>query len=214
VSDFAFPEPVTPPLTPEERRLTDPTVPLSEFVASPDENVAEALATADEGTLAPAGGLIFLAAKVGDGKTTFTVQFVLHASAGIDFLGMSFPRPLRVLIIENEGPREAFRQKLEARLTHWDGDGEPRIWDVPAEWGQVRVSDAAIRERLRAVVAEHRIDLVVSDSLTRFGVRGNGTPEETREFVEWLAELGLGRDLAFLLLHHPRTRPDPRRKRA
>jgi hypothetical protein len=73
----------------------------------------------------------------------------------------------------------------------------------------VRISDATTRERLRAVVEAHRIDLIVSDSLTRFGVRGNGTPEETREFVEWLTELGLGRDLAFLLLHHPRTRSDP-----
>jgi hypothetical protein len=209
VTGIDFPEPVTQPLTEEERRLTDPTVTLAEFVAARDEDAAEPLVAADEGTMCPSGGLIFLAAKVGDGKTTFTVELSLHASAGIDFLGLRFPRPLRVLVIENEGPREAFRQKLEGRLAHWGGDGEPRIWDVPAEWGQVRISDAAVREELRAVVVAHGIDLVVSDSLTRFGVRGNGTPEETREFVEWLTELGLGRDLAFLLLHHPRTRPDP-----
>ena len=59
------------------------------------------------------------------------------------------------------------------------------------------------------MIEAHAIDLVVADTLTRFGVRGNGTPEETREFIEWLTELGLGRDVAFLLLHHPRTRPEP-----
>jgi hypothetical protein len=111
-------------------------------------------------------------------------------------------------VIENEGPREAFRSKLARRLTHWMNGGEPRVWDVPAEWGQVRISDPAIRQRLREAVEAHGVDLIVSDSLTRFGVRGNGTPEETREFVEWLTELGLGRDVAFLLLHHPRTRPE------
>jgi hypothetical protein len=113
-----------------------------------------------------------------------------------------------VLVIENEGPREAFRAKLSARLDTWEHGGDPRIWDEPTEWGQVRISDRTIRERLRTVIEAHQVDLVVSDSLTRFGVRGNGTPEETREFVEWLTELGLGRDLAFLLLHHPRIRPE------
>jgi hypothetical protein len=96
--------------------------------------------------------------------------------------------------------------KIEARLAGWEHGGEPRIWDRPASWGLIRISDRRLRERLREVVQEHHIDLIVSDSLTRFGVRGNGTPEETREFVEWLAVVGLGRDVAFLLLHHPRTR--------
>jgi hypothetical protein len=189
--------------------LVDPTVTFTEFVANRDENTAEPLIAADEGTLLPAGGLAILAAKVHDGKTTFgVVELVLHACAGVVFVELEFPRPLRVLVIENEGPREAFRQKLEARLATWEHDGTPRIWDSATEWGQVRISDPATRERLRAVVVEHRIDLVVSDSLTRFGMRGNGTPEETREFVDWLTELGLGRDLAFLLLHHPRTRAE------
>jgi hypothetical protein len=188
---------------------SDPTVTFAEFVANRDENAAEPLiATAEEGTILPPGGLAILSAKTGDGKTTWTVELVLHASAGTDYLGLSFPRPLRVLVIENEGPREAFREKLEARLATWTGGGEPRIWDTPASWGQIRISDPLIRARLRAAVEAHAVDLVVSDTLTRFGVRGNGTPEETREFVEWLTELGLGRDVAFLLLHHPRTRPE------
>jgi AAA domain len=192
----------------ETEGFADPTVTFSDFVANRDDNAAEPLVEAAQGTVLPAGGFAILAAKVHDGKTTLAVEFILHASAGHDFLGLTFPRPLRVLVIENEGPREAFRQKLETRLASWDHNGDPRIWDSPAEWGQVRLSNEMVREQLRRVVGEHRIDLVVSDSLTRFGVRGNGTPEETREFVEWLTGLGLGRDLAFLLLHHPRTRPE------
>ena len=36
----------------------------------------------------PGGGLVILAAKVGDGKTTVTVEFVLHAGAGLEYLGL------------------------------------------------------------------------------------------------------------------------------
>jgi hypothetical protein len=192
----------------DEPETSDPTATFTEFVARKAET-KEALVTSAEGTLLPAGGLVIHVAKTGDGKTTMTVEFVQHAAAGIDYLGLSFPRPLRVLVIENEGPREAFRAKLGVRVEFWKDEGEPRIWDVPAEWGTVRLSDAALRARLREVIRRHHVDLVVSDSLTRFGVRGNGTPEETREFVEWLTELGLGRNVAFWLLHHPRTRSDP-----
>jgi AAA domain len=170
--------------------------------------VAGSSIVAEQGTILPAAGLAMIAATVGHGKTTWTVELVQHAAAGLDYLGLSFTRPLRVLVIENEGPHEAFREKIAARLTMWEHGGEPRIWDVPTEWGSVRIDEASTRVRLRAVIDAHAIDLVVSDSLTRFGVRGNGTPEETREFVEWLTELGLGRDVAFLLLHHPRTRSE------
>ena len=86
----------------------------------------------------PAGGWK-LVAKTGDGKTTMTVALVLHACAGIDYLGLSFRDRSEVLVVEDEGPREAFREKLAARLERWEHGGEPRIWDVPAEWGQVRI---------------------------------------------------------------------------
>jgi AAA domain/Toprim domain len=191
----------TPPTEPGS--FVDPTLTFTEFVARRDESTSGSLITCEQGTLLHAGGLAMLAAIVGHGKTTLSVELVLHAGAGLDYT-----RPLRVLVIENEGPREAFREKLEARLVTWEHDGELRIWDVPPEWGLVRISDPVTRERLRAVIELHQIDLILSDSLTRFGVRGNGTPEETREFVEWLTELGLGRNVAFLLLHHPRTRPE------
>jgi hypothetical protein len=186
----------------------DPAVTFTEFVARRDESAVAALVTSEQGTLLPAGGLAMITAKTHDGKTTLMVGFLLHASTGRDYLGLSFPRPLNVLLIENEGPREAFREKIAAHLGNWPHGGEPRIWDVPADWGQVRISTADTRAQLRAVVEAHHIDLIVSDSLTRFGVRCNGTPEETREFVELLSELGLGRDVAFFFLHHPRTRPE------
>lgn len=189
----------------------DPTVTLREFVRRESGNVKEPLVLCAQGTLLPAGGLMQVVGPAGEGKTTFAVDLVLHAAAGLDYLCFRFPSPVRVLFIELEGPRMAFRDKVEARLRDWPHDGDIRIWDDDADdpWGSVRLPEH--RARLRHVVAEHRIDLVVADSLTRFGVRGNGTPEETREFMDVLNEVGLSRDLAFLLLHHTRSRLDPRR---
>ena len=192
-----------------ESSFVDPTVTLSEFVARVDESASEALMTCAQGNAYLRGSLGLLVAKTGDGKTTLAVAFVLHASAGIAFAGFSFPRALRILVIQNEGPREAFRQKLEAAAAGWEHAVHGvRVWDEPASWGSVKVSVPEARERLRRVLELHDVDIVIVDTLTRYGVRGNGTPEETREFIEWLSETGLGRDRGFLLLHHPITRPD------
>jgi Primase C terminal 1 (PriCT-1)/AAA domain len=87
----------------------DPTCTFTEFVAHKDEMAQDPLISAEQGTLLPAGGLAILAATTGHGKTTLTVELVQHASAGCEYLGLTFPRPLNVLVIENEGPREAFR---------------------------------------------------------------------------------------------------------
>jgi putative DNA primase/helicase len=190
----------------------DPTVTLAEFAATRDESAQLALiTTAEQGAIMAAAGLTLFVAK-GHGKTTFLVDFGLNLAAGESYCGLTILRPLRMLLVENEGPREAFREEVEARLPHGPQPGLGgcfRIWDEPAKWGTIKVSVEEQRTRLRTSIEEHRVDLVVSDSLTRFGMRGNGTPEETREFVDWLAEIGLGRDVGFLLLHHPLTRPDP-----
>jgi AAA domain len=187
----------------------DLAVTLAEFVdRRPDVDVLPLVECA-QGALLPAAGLCLLGGKASAGKTTFVVDLLLHAAAGVDYCGLTFPRPLRTLVIENEGPREGFRVKLEARLQHGPHGGEPvRIWDDPPSWGNVRASDEELRRELRSAIEHHRIDLVVSDSLTRFGMVGNGTPEETRDFMTVLADIGLGRHVAILLLAHTRTRSD------
>jgi len=70
-------------------------------------------------------------------------------------------------------------------------------------WGSLMLSADSIL-RLRNFTEENRIDLIVGDPLDSLGVRGVGSPEDTREFVKLLVAAGLMRDLAFWLLHHPR----------
>jgi hypothetical protein len=186
----------------------DPTVTVGEFIARKPDGDLVPLVGSDQGPVIAPASLTLVAGKASAGKTTWAVDLILHAAAGEPYCGLAFPRPLRTLVIENEGPREGFRQKLEARLPHGPSGESLRVWDDPRRWGMVRVSDDVTLEQLVAVIEQHQIDLVVSDSLTRFGMRGNGTPEETRDFVHLLVQAGLGRNVAFLILVHTRTRTE------
>src|SRR5262249_2339536 len=69
----------------------------------------DALVGNTDTVLLPVGGLLILFAKGGRGKTTLTIDLALHAASGVDWLGFRIGRPLRVLFVENEGPRESFR---------------------------------------------------------------------------------------------------------
>jgi hypothetical protein len=63
---------------------------------------------------------MLLFARGGMGKTTAAVELALHLASGVDWLGFEVARPLRVLFIENEGPREPFRAKLELKRELWE----------------------------------------------------------------------------------------------
>jgi hypothetical protein len=53
-----------------------------------------------------------------------------------------------------------------------------------------------VRASLIVAAAAHRTDVVVADSLTRFGVCAGMGRRRRCEFVDWLTDAGLGRELA------------------
>ena len=65
--------------------------------------------------LTPSGGLALIGGQAGSGKTTFAIDAAFHLAGGVDWLGWKVPEPLRVLVIENEGPREPVAAVREAR---------------------------------------------------------------------------------------------------
>jgi hypothetical protein len=91
---------------------------LTDFIGARSD-APPALVGAEEDILFPAFGLVLLVAKGGKGKTTMVIDQVFHLASGIDWLGFKVPRPLRILLIENEGPREPFRRKIEQKREHW-----------------------------------------------------------------------------------------------
>lgn len=169
-------------------------------------------------TLIPAGGLVLVAGRPGVGKTTWIVDLCCHLAAGLPYppggderAPAPYPvaRPLRIALIENEGPIEMFRDKLGSKLERW---GHPfaeaggylgvQVW----RWGAFNFADPAAYARVSAELDELQVDLVVGDPLSMLGMEGVGSPAETREFVQLIRGLGLGHGRAFLFLHHFRER--------
>jgi hypothetical protein len=173
---------------------------LDEFLEATSD--APAALVGDDEILVPHAGLVILYAKGGKGKTTLTLDAVFHFASGVAWLGFPVPRPVRGLLIENEGPRELFRQKLAAKRKTWPHKIAGEIFVYTENWGTLRLPDGV--DRLRAFIEREQIDLVVGDPLDSLGVNGIGSPEDTREFVEVLKACGLFRIVAWWLLHHGR----------
>lgn len=178
----------------------------------------------DEINAIPAGGLCLLAGRPGTGKTTLILDLACHLAAGkawppVDAENeraptpLPVPRPLRVAIIENEGPEDMFRAKLGEKLglfPHPIGRAnEPDAGCLIVQtwrWGAFSFADKDAHARAQTELDANAIDIVVGDPLSSLGPEGVGSPADTRDFVSTLRPLGLGTSRAFLFLHHFRER--------
>lgn len=180
-------------------------VTLHHFIHETEETPTALMGEPEE-TLLPAGGLLILGGEGGATKTTLTLDAIAHICSGTDWLGYPTSRPVRALIIENEGPRSQFRNKLRAKAESWPGDDfhtNVYIWEEP--WATFNFSYPQHRQHLIDFTTDRQIDLVVADPLDSLGVEGAGTPENTRTFIGYLKDCGLHdpqRPLAFWILHH------------
>lgn len=166
------------------------------------------------------GGLAVLAGRPGSGKTTWILDLACHLAAGLAYPPRengqgpdpwSVPRPLRIALIENEGPQEMFRAKLAAKLEHFPHDireTEGALVVQTWRWGSFSFADQDANKRAQQELNDERIDLVIGDPLASLGPAGVGSPADTRDFVACLRPLGLGISRAFFFLHHFRERTE------
>jgi hypothetical protein len=110
------------------------------------------------------------------------------------------------LLVENEGPREPFRRKLEIKRELWPHEIAGAVFVQTFNWGGFTLADDVHVKALRAFIEREQIDLVMGDPLDSLGIEGVGSPEDTRKFMQRLGEAGLFQDVAFWLLHHPHKR--------
>ncbi len=181
-------------------------VPLGEYVANPKGSPDALLGEGDD-VLLPVGGLVMNYGDAGAGKTTFDVHAVAHLASGTDWLGITVARPVKIALIQNEGPAEPWRRKLERKLETWTGEpwsGNVLVLDEPHGGFDFRIPEhrEAIRELRR-----QGVELIVADPTKWLGAEGGGTPAEVLEFVALLKECGLhsgdpNKALAFWLAHH------------
>jgi hypothetical protein len=164
---------------------------------------AEPLLGERGGILLAQGSLLLAYGSDGAGKSTWTIDGACHLAAGRDWLGIPVPRPVRCLLIENEGPGGLFQAKLAAKSESWDGaDFTENIHVLTAPWGEFTFADEPARTALTGYCDEHEIDVVMANPTLGLGVAASGRPDETQQFVDWLKECGLGSRRAFWLLHH------------
>lgn len=176
----------------------------AEFVESFEESPRALLGENGE-TILPAGGLVILGGEAGSGKTTLTLDALAHLAGGRPWLTYPVAEPLRVLVIENEGPRAEFRAKLKAKANACEWPFLPNVIVLEEPWARFSFANPADRQALREYIRSNRVDLVIADPLDSLGITGAGTPEDTRTFVQYLRECGLHDPVnpcAYWILHH------------
>ena len=181
-----------------------------EAFAALDEPGAEPLVSSEGGAVIPVDGFALVYGDGGAGKTTLCIDWAVHFAGGSAWLGMLEPaRPLRVLVVENEGPRPEFRRKLRRRLDAWSElegelgaslDGRLRVLSEP--WGILTFRNESHREAFADLLAD--VDLVVAGPLSGLGTEGGGTLDEVREFTQFMRSVRelASSPIAFLLVHH------------
>ncbi len=179
---------------------------LEEFAAV-DEPGAEALARATdgEGTVIAAEGLVIVYGDGGAGKTTLVVDLCFALATETAWLGIvGVDRRLRVALIENEGPRQEFRKKLERKIAATDAQLDGRIVILEDPWAEFSFALEQHRAWIAAAIDTADIDLLVVGPLASVGAKGGGTPEEIEEFVKLLRDVRnrCTRKFAALLVHH------------
>lgn len=179
-------------------------VPLEDFAAV-NEPSADPLIGDRDTNLLPAGALGVAYGMGGAGKTTWLLDLAFHLATGTGWLGLTIPRRIRVGWIENEGPRGAFREKLDRKITAWAGaplDNHLHVLEEP--WAQFTFQNEQLRATIAQAVQDLALELLIVGPVQRLGIEGGGTPAEVNDFVQLLEDTRrlIDRPLAILLVHH------------
>jgi hypothetical protein len=173
-----------------------------QFVGQHTDQVGVLLGSPTDKVL-PAHGLGITYGKGAAGKTTMMLTVIASLASAQPWLGIPVARPVRVMMIENEGPKAPFIEKIERYADQWDGpDFLPNVSFYDEPWGRFDLNDRGMRDDLLAFARDQQIDLVVAGPLRGLGIQGPGAPSETDAFVDLLKQAGLGTELAWWIVHH------------
>jgi AAA domain len=119
---------------PDDQTLT--IVSLATFCSVDEPGAAALVGTEGDVVIGESSDVLFYG-DGGAGKTTLGNDLAFHMAAGDDWLGIAVARSVRVLLIENEGPRPLYRAKLRRKRETWAGSVVcdrisvlERPWDV------------------------------------------------------------------------------------
>lgn len=179
-------------------------VTFTQFVETTDDIVEPLVGNPDDALL-PAEGLLLMYGDGGAGKTTLSIDAVCHLAAGDPWLEIPVPRPLKILLIENEGPRGPFRQRLAAKLAGWQGSPfAHNVMVLEEPWTRFTLTDPDYRASLAMHLEHLETDLVVVGPLASLGAKGTGTPDEINDFDQHIKDLKrrTQQPFAIWIVHH------------
>jgi 5S rRNA maturation endonuclease (ribonuclease M5) len=188
------------PAAPLELRV----VSVEDFAAAEVANEEPLIGSGDK-RLLPSGSTIVFYGEGGSGKTTLTSDLAFHLAAGVDWLGFEITTPVKVMLLENEGPIDEYRLKIRRKLASWEApsvDGRLFVYESP--WGRADLRDTQIAELLGEQIAHLEIDVLIAGPVRRLGLEGGGTPAETVAFMQLLDRVRdlAARPLAIATVHH------------
>lgn len=156
----------------------------------------------ERNTLLPEGGLGIIGGREGVGKTTLILDLAFHLASGVDWLDLKVPRPCNVCLIENEGPKEMFRQKLQHKRERWEPPLTGGVYVHTWDWGLLSFARKEARERAAEFFDAKAVDIIIGDPLDSLGTVGHGSPRDVDEFTHLLKQVGLNVNRAFIFLQH------------
>jgi hypothetical protein len=153
--------------------------------------------------LLPRYGWVMPWGSYGSSKTSLTIDLVMHAASGREWIGYPVARPLRFVGIVNEGVPGALQDKLREKLECWDDESvQDRIAVYASPWGEFSFSSERMRRHLQDYARDFGADYVVGDPLHTLGTTGTGTPEETEAFKHLLRNFGVWGWIGLITPHH------------
>ena len=138
-------------------------------------------------------------------RSTWTIDGIAHLAAGVDWLGIPVPRPVRICVIENEGPPCLFQQKLAAKIATLGRRPTSRTTcsSFTGPWGEFTFADAGGARGARRLLRGARRS-TSSPPTRRSGSASPPPADPTRRSSSSTgsSSAGSSRERAFWLLHH------------
>jgi hypothetical protein len=155
--------------------------------------------------LLPQFGWVMPWGREGSGKTSVLVDLLFYCCAGLDWLDYAVLRPLRIVVVVNEGIPGGLQDKLRQKVEVWDGDVDLVLDNLSvyaSPWGRFTFRNEQMVEHARAYCTEVGADYFALDPLHTLGTTGAGAPTETEEFKQRLQDFGVWDNIGAITAHH------------
>jgi len=178
----------------------------NELLAKKIDRPAAIIGDGADGVVLPAGGVGFLVAAGGAGKTFFLLQIARAAITGEPLFGLPTER-VRFGLVEGEMTEYACQSRI-SQLAETNDDlwlRDMRVLSKPR--GGMMLKRPEVRARLRRFILSNGLKLCGLDPLNRFHEFTDNSNGGERETLSVLQEIADETGCAFFILHHVRKLP-------